>query len=451
MSTGQEEQGLQRSLKARHIMMMALGGVIGAGLFRGSADTISEAGPSVILAYLVGGLILLFVMQALAEMTVKHPAARTFRDLIETALGRFPAHVAAWMYWLDWVLVMAVETFTAASLLQRWVPGVPLWCLSLIVSVAITLVNLYQVGVYGETEYWLAGIKIAVLILFIILGGALLFTGFNHHPAVGFSNVLSHGGLFPKGIAGWFSAMVVVMFSFGGTEMVGMTIGEAEHPERVIPRAARGVIFRILLFYVLPLFVIISLVPWNEVSTVGSPFVTVFEAIGVPAVPDIMNFVILTAVLSTANSGMFAASRVLYSQALEGQAPRWFARLSKRGVPVRALLVSTSFLYVGVIVAIFAGADTFNYLMVIPGYSVVLVWMLLALAHIRSRARDAERGFPIGSLVALLALAVIFVGIVVTSPLYGTLLTVGAVVLVCVLYVLTSGSSNGNTSSSKLM
>ncbi|GMA51963.1 putative amino acid permease YvbW [Alicyclobacillus contaminans] len=436
MSGGSQEETLrlQRSLRARHILMMALGGAIGAGLFKGSADTIHLAGPSVVLAYVVGGIILLFVMRGLADMTVQQPQAGTFRDLLAAALGPFPAHVAAWMYWLDWVLVMAVETTTAASLVQRWLPTIPLWVLSLIISIAITVINLNPVRIYGETEYWLASIKIGVLILFILLGGTLLFTGYSHHPAPGFHNVWSHGGLFPNGMGGWFAAMIVVMFSFGGTEMVGMTMGETHDPERVIPRVARGVMVRILLFYVLPILVIISLVPWDQVGAVGSPFVTVFQAMGIPAVPDILNFVILTAVLSTANSGMFAASRVLYSQALDGQAPRWFARLSRNGVPVRALLVSTSFLYVGVVVAMFAGGHTFDDLMVIPGYSVVLVWTLLALAHVRTRTRSGQ-SIPLGSLFAVLALLVIFIGIVATSPWFGSALTLAAICLIALLYV----------------
>jgi amino acid transporter, AAT family len=433
-----ESVGLARGLKARHVMMIALGGAIGAGMFKGSSTSIDQAGPGVVIAYLLGGIILLFVMQGLADMTVRNPLAQTFRNLIDPILGRFAGHLVGWMYWIDWVLVMAAETAAAAVFLSYWFPTVPLWLSALVVSIAITLVNLFQVNVFGETEYWLAGVKIAVLILFILFGGTLLFTGIAHHPAVGFQNLTTHHGFFPHGLRGVAESMLVVMFSFGGTEMVGMTIGETENPASVIPRAARSVILRILLFYVLPILVIVSLVPWNQLDTAGSPFVTVFQAIGIPYVGAIMNFVLLTAVLSATNTGMYAASRMLYTQAIDGQAPRFFAKLTGRHVPVRALLVSTSFLYVGVIVAFFAKGDAFNYLMVIPGYSVMIVWMLISLAHIVSRVREpGDKGFPIASVIAVLALVVIFIGVIMTSPILGTVASLLALALVCVFYLFT--------------
>jgi amino acid transporter, AAT family len=444
MSTNRQE--LARRLKARHIMMIALGGAIGAGMFKGSSTSISLAGPGVIFAYLLGGLILYFVMQGLAEMAVRRPHARTFRELIEPILGRFAGYVVGWMYWLDWVLVMAAETAASAMFLQYWFPNIPLWLLSLIVSIVITVINLFQVNVYGETEYWLAGIKIAVLILFILLGGTLLFTGFGAHPPTGFHNVTAQGGFFPHGIQGVAASMLIVMFSFGGTEMIGMTLGETENPEKVIPRASRGVIARILLFYILPILVIVSLVPWNQLGTNESPFVTVFQAVGVPYVGSIMNFVMLTAVLSATNTGMYAASRMLYTQALDGQAPRIFARLSKRKVPVTALLASTSFLYIGVVIAFFAKGHTFDYLMVIPGYSVLTVWILLAWAHIRSRQKGFEaegyyvKGFPYTSWFALLSLIVILMGIIITSPVAGTLVSLLAYLLVLASYWFVRGS-----------
>ncbi|MBX6352959.1 MAG: amino acid permease [Thermoflavifilum sp.] len=420
---------LQRGLRPRHVIMMALGGAIGAGLFRGSDSSIGTAGPGVIFTYLIGGIILLFVMQGLAQMAIRQPGARTFRDLVSPALGPFLGHVIGWLYWLDWVLVMAAETATAAGFLSFWLPQVPLWLLALIVSVVMTLINIFQVRIYGETEYWLAGVKIVVLALFVICGAVLLFTGFGGHPGPGFRHLTDQGGLFPNGWNGFLASFLVVMFSFGGTEMIGVTLGETQQPERTILRAARGVIVRILLFYVLPILMIVSLVPWNQFGHGESPFVTVFQAIGVPYVPHIMNFVMLTAVLSATNSGMYAASRMLYNQALRGQAPRWFAHLSQRGVPVRALLVSTVFLYVGVVIAFFAKGQTFNYLMTIPGYSVVLVWIILAAAYLKSV--PGHPGLRVGAWVAIIVLALIFIGVVWTTPLWGTVCV--AVVLVLII------------------
>ncbi|MCL6517288.1 MAG: amino acid permease [Alicyclobacillus sp.] len=431
-------KGLERQLKPRHVIMMALGGAIGAGLFRGSDTSIAQTGPGAVFAYLLGGVILLMVMQGLGEMAARRPQARTFRDLVSPVLGPFMGHFVGWMYWLDWVLVMAAETAAAAGFLSYWFSSVPIWLLALVVSVGMTVINLFQVRVYGETEYWLAFVKIAVLALFVIFGFILLFTGFGGQPGPGFRNLTAHGGWFPNGWHGFLASLLVVMFSFGGTEMIGMTLAETEDPERTIPRAARGVIVRILLFYVLPVLVIVSLVPWNLLGKGESPFVTVFQSVGVPYVPDIMNFVMLTAVLSATNSGMYAASRMLYNQALRGQAPRWFTGLSERGVPVRALLVSTGFLYVGVIVAFFAGGHTFDYLMTIPGYSVILVWITLAVAYLRSDRAGvrAKPGLRFGAGLAVVVLGLIFIGVVATTPVWGTAVVVAVVLVIALGYTL---------------
>jgi AAT family amino acid transporter len=434
-----EKQELSRSLKERHIMMIALGGAIGAGMFKGSSSSISLAGPSVVLAYLLGGIILLFVMQGLAEMAVRNTKAVTFRDLLEPILGKFTGYFAGWMYWVTWVLVMAAEMAAAAVFLNHWFPSAPLWLLSLIVSVLITVLNLFQANVFGETEFWLTGVKIITLVLFILFGGLLVFTGYGEHQATGFQHLTDAGGFFPNGLSGLARAMLVVVLSFGGTEMVGMTLGEVKNASVVIPRAARGVIYRILIFYVLPILVITSLVPWNQLDD-SSPFVSVFTAIGIPYVGDIMNFVMLTAVLSAANTGMYAASRMLYTQARDGEAPRYFAKLSKNKVPARAMLASTSSLYLGVILAFFAKGHTFDYLMVIPGYSIMIVWMLLLLAHLKSRRNGIDlqqyhvKAFPATSWIALIALAVILVAVVATSPWAGTVVAALAMALVALSY-----------------
>ncbi|WAH37219.1 amino acid permease [Alicyclobacillus dauci] len=418
---------LQRSLKSRHILMMALGGAIGAGIFKGSSSSIDLAGPGVVFPYLVGGLILLVVMRSLALMAVKNDKATTLKDLIEPILGPFAGYVVGWIYWLDWVLVMAAETAAASSFLQFWFPGVPLWTLALIVSIVMTLLNLLQVRIYGETEYWLAAVKIVTLILFVVFGIILIITRFSGHTVA--HNLVGHGGLFPHGLAGLVSAMLVVMFSFGGIEMVGMTLGETDGPAKVIPKAARSVIFRILLFYILPIAIILCLVPWNGLGTAQSPFVTVFQQIGIPYVGGVMNFVLLTAVLSAVNSGMYATSRMLYTQALDGQAPGGFAKLSRWHVPVRALMFSTIFLYVGVIVAVFAKGNTFGDLMVIPGYTVMIVWMLLVLARIK------QEGIRPTTIVSLLALLAIFIGVIITTPAAGTIVSFIAIAIIVISFL----------------
>lgn len=436
---GNEE--LARGLKSRHVTMIALGGAIGAGIFQGSSSSIELAGPGVILSYLLAGIILYFVMQAMAEMAVQQPKAKTLRDLIQTILGPFAGFFAGWIYFISWMLVMAAEMAAAAGFLQYWFPDTPLWMLSLIVSVLITVINLFAVNIFGETEYWLSALKVSVLTLFILLGGVLIFAGFNGESAAGFANLTEHGGFLPFGISGIAASMLVVMFSFGGTEMIGMTLGETQNPEKVIPKAARSVIIRILVFYVLPILVIVSLMPWNEVGK-QSPFVTVFDTVGIPYIGGFMNFVLLTAVISAANTGMYAASRLLYTQALDGNAPQFFSKLSSKKVPVRALLASTSFLYIGVIIAVFAEGETFGYLMVVPGYAILFIWIMLTFAHLRSRKHGIPlkgfyvKSFPYTSWFSLLALLAILAGILITSPPVGTFIALAICIILTLIYLI---------------
>jgi amino acid transporter, AAT family len=429
-------QDMKRSLKTRHIMMITLGGTIGSGIFKGSSSSIGLAGPGVILPYLIGGIILLVAMKCMAELTVNNSKAKTLRGLIEPILGRFTGYFIGWIYWTNWVLVMAAEMAAASSFMQYWFPNTSLWSLALIMSVLMTALNLLNVSVYGETEYWLAGIKIATLSIFVVFGAFLIFA---HHPANAAHNLLGHGGFFPHGMGGVLSAMLIVMFSFGGIEMIGMTLGETVDPERTIPKAARGVIVRVLLFYILPILVIVSLVPWNTLGFTQSPFVTVFSEIGIPYVGGIMNFVLLTAVLSAVNTGMYAASRMLYTQAMHGSAPKFFAGLSRGKVPIRALLFSTIFLYVGVIIAVFAKGHTFDYLMVFPSFAVMTVWSLLILAHLKSQGITAIK------LVSFLALLLIFIGVIATTPVWGTTFSALVFGIVAVTYFFHRKSVNSET------
>ncbi|MFD2614450.1 amino acid permease [Paenibacillus gansuensis] len=418
---------MKRNLKPRHILMMTLGGTIGAGIFQGSSSSIELAGPSVLLTYLAGGLLLFVVMRCLAELVIRHGTARNLRELIEPSLGKAAGYTVGWVYWLNWVLVMAAEMAAASFFLSFWFPNVPLWVLALLCSIVITLINLLHVNMFGETEYWLAGIKIITLVLFVIIGFIVLGTQSSLQEVQ--DNLTAHGGLFPHGFMGMVSAMLVVMFSFGGIEMIGMTLGETENPQTTIPKATRSIIMRILLFYILPIFIIISLVPWNRLAEqTQSPFVTVFTEAGIPYVDGIMNFVLLTAVLSAANTGMYSSSRSLYDQALKGNAPRFLTKLSPAGVPVRALLFSTMFLYVGVVIAFFAKGETFNYLMVFPGYTVMIVWTMLVLSHIK------QHGIQFTTGLAFVALLAIFAGIIFTTNWIGTTIMFSVLLLILLSY-----------------
>ncbi|KOS67731.1 amino acid permease [Lysinibacillus contaminans] len=438
-----DNQKLQRTMTSRHITMMALGGAIGAGLFKGSSAAIDLAGPSVLIAYLIGGIILLFVMQGLAEMAVRNSEARTFRDLVQSILGKFPAYFLDWIYWKMWVLNIAAESVVAAIFLQYWLPDYPIWMLALSVSVLVTVINLLSVKVFAETEYWLALIKITVIVVFIIAGFVLLLVTFGNHTAVGFSNLTDHGGFFPNGSTGLVAAMLVVIYSYGGTEIIGITLAETKNPEKVVPKAVRSTLVRIIFFYLLPFFIIVSLIPWNEVNGVAeSPFVMVFKMIGIPGADHIMNAVVILAIISSMNSGLYGSSRVLYTQAVDGRIPKIFAHLSKKKVPVYAILMCTLALYMGVIISLFAGSKTFEFLMGSLGYTVLFIWLIIAVAHLKSRKIQPEKTsayavkwFPYTTWAAIIALSAILIGIIFTTSIIVTGITLAIYIFITLTYV----------------
>ncbi|KKI90148.1 amino acid permease [Bacillus sp. SA1-12] len=436
-----KQESLKRTMTSRHIMMMALGGAIGAGLFKGSSTAIDMAGPAVILAYMVGGIILLFIMQGLAEMAVRNKQARTFRDLIEPVLGKYAAHFLDWIYWKMWVLNIAAESVVAAIFLQYWLPDIPVWILALMVSAIVTLVNLFSVKLFAETEYWLTLLKISVIVLFIITGLTILLIPFQDHTATGFTHLTQHGGFFPNGMHGLIMAMLVVIYSYGGTEMIGVTLAEVKDPEKIIPKAVRGTLIRIISFYILPFFIIVSLIPWNQVNGVPeSPFVTVFNMIRIPYADHIMNAIILLAIISSMNSGLYASSRVLYTQAADGRMPKLFAKVSKRQVPVYAILACTSSLYAGVLISVFAGSNTFNYLMGSLGYTVLCIWIIIAIAHLKSRKNQLQKGnykvrfYPYTTWFALLALIAILIGVIATTSIIVTTITIVIYLFITIAY-----------------
>ncbi|MGG3664853.1 amino acid permease [Bacillus gobiensis] len=427
-------------MTTRHIMMMALGGAIGAGLFKGSSVAVDMAGPAVLIAYLIGGMILLFIMQGLADMTIKNKQARTFHDLIEPAIGSYPAYFLDWIYWKMWVLNIAAEAIVSAMFLQYWCPQYPIWALALIISIAVTIVNLLSVKIFAETEYWLAFLKISVIIIFIMAGLFLMFVTTSDHQAVGLSNLTRHGGFFPNGIDGLVIAMLVVIYSYGGTELIGVTLGETKNPEKVIPKATRGTLTRIVAFYLLPFFIIVSLIPWNQVNNATeSPFVTVFDLLGIPYAADIMNGVILLALVSSMNSGLYASSRVIYTQAIDGSIAKIFSKLSIKKVPTYAILLCTSSLYIGVLISIIAGENTFNYLMGSLGYTVLFIWLIIASAHFKSCMQQnsiEKRKFPITTFIAIISLLLILVGVIITTKIIITFITLIIYLAITAVYII---------------
>lgn len=382
---------MKRGLKNRHLQMIALGGAIGTGLFYGSTSTIALAGPSVMLAYLMGGIVIFFIMRMLGEMAVDEPVSGSFSYYASKYWGAFPGFLSGWNYWFNYVLVSMAELTAVGIYMNFWFPGLPQWLSALVCLVAITALNLFNVKAYGEAEFWMAIIKIAAIVSMILLGLGLLFSSGTPFPR-NFSNLWENGGFLPHGVWGLAEATAVVMFSFGGIELIGITAGEAEDPDRSIPRAINQVIWRILLFYVGTMVVLMALWPWNQVGTEASPFVQIFSDVGVPAAAHLLNFVVLTAAVSVYNSAIYSNSRMLYGLAKSGEAPSFFLKLSDRGVPVRGILVSSGITLIVVALNYFLAGHIFLYLMMIATCAAVISWVTICVTHLLFRRRCAAEG-----------------------------------------------------------
>ena len=381
---------MKRGLKNRHLQMIALGGAIGTGLFYGSASTIALAGPAVILSYLLGGIVIFFIMRMLGEMAVDEPVSGSFSHYATKYWGRFAGFVSGWNYWFNYVLVSMAELTAVGIYVHYWLPDVPQWLSALVCLVVITAINLINVRAYGEFEFWMALIKITAIVLMIVLGLYLLGIAPQPFPE-NFSNLWANGGFLPNGWWGMGLATAVVMFSFGGIELIGITAGEAENPDRTIPSAINQVIWRILIFYVGTMIVLMALWPWNKVGMEASPFVQIFENVGIPAAAHILNFVVLTAAISVYNSAIYSNSRMLYGLAKKGEAPQIFTRLSARGVPVIGILVSSGCTLVVVALNYFLEGHVFMYLMTIATCAAVISWVVICITHLKFRALCAAQ------------------------------------------------------------
>ena len=386
-----EATKLKRGLKNRHLQMIALGGAIGTGLFYGSASTIALAGPSVMLAYLIGGIVIFFIMRMLGEMAVDEPVSGSFSYYATKYWGRFPGFLSGWNYWFNYVLVSMAELTAVGIYMQFWYPDLPQWIAALVCLVVITAVNLINVSIYGEFEFWMALIKISAIVLMIVLGLYLIFTSPQSFPD-NLSNIWSNGGFLPNGWWGLALSITVVMFSFGGIELIGITAGEAENPEQTIPQAINQVIWRILLFYVGTMAVLMALWPWNKVGMDASPFVQIFSYVGVPAAAHILNFVVLTAAVSVYNSAIYSNSRMLYGLASKDEAPEFMGRLSGRGVPVNGIFVSSGITLICVALNYFFPGKVFMILMSVATIAATISWMTIAITHLKFRQHCMATG-----------------------------------------------------------
>jgi amino acid transporter, AAT family len=407
---------LQRRLTPRHITFMALGMAIGAGLFLGSASTIKLAGPSVLFAYLFGGAMIFIIMRALGEMAVQDPVAGSFSTYAHKYLGPFAGYLTGWNYWILMMGVGIAESTAVGIYMKQWYPDLPQWIWTFGSVAMIGGLNLMAVKVYGELEFWFALVKVLTVVLMILGGATIIWLGWGNggHP-VGLSNVWTHGGWFPNGVTGMVLALPVLVFSFGGIETIGMAAAEAAQPERTIPRAVNSVIWRILIFYVGALFVIMAIYPWDELGTQGSPFVVTFAKLGIPQAAGLINFVVITAALSSFNSTTFSGSRMLYSLSTKRQAPIALQRLSKHGVPVRGVLVTMACLMVGVLLNYLVPERIFGMMMSILAFNTVWTWGMVLIAHWRFRRQQTGalafqlRWWPLSSVVCLAFLAFVLV------------------------------------------
>ena len=382
---------LARSLSNRHIQLIAIGGAIGTGLFMGSGKTISLAGPSVIFVYMIIGFMLFFVMRAMGELLLSNLEYKSFSDFAGDLLGPWAGFFTSWTYWLCWIVTAIAELIAIALYTSFWWPDLPLWIPALAAVLVLLGFNLTSVKAFGETEFWFALIKIVAIVTLIVVGLVMVFTKFQSPggtPA-SFSNLWNDGGMFPTGPMGFIAGFQLSVFAFLGVELVGTTAAEAQHPEKNLPKAINSIPIRIMLFYVLALIVIMTVTPWREVTADVSPFVAMFALAGLGAAAAVINFVVLTSATSSANSGLYSTSRMLFGLSVEGTAPGRFQRLSRHKVPANALLFSCMFLLVSAVL-LYASSSIIAVFTVVTTMASVLfifVWTIIVVSYILYRKR----------------------------------------------------------------
>ena len=412
-----QESTLKRGLKNRHIQLIALGGAIGTGLFLGIAQTIKMAGPSVILGYAIGGFIAFLIMRQLGEMVVEEPVAGSFSHFAYKYWGDFAGFLSGWNYWAMFILVGMAELTAVGIYIQYWWPEIPTWVSAAVFFVLINAINLINVRMYGETEFWFPIIKVVAIIGMIVFGAYLLASG-TGGPDASITNLWAQGGFMPHGLSGLVMAMAVIMFSFGGLEMVGITAAEAEDPQHSIPKATNQVVYRILIFYIGSLGVLLSLYPWGKVVEGGSPFVMIFHALDRNVVATILIVVVLTAALSVYNSGVYCNSRMLFGLASQGNAPKLLTKVNKRGVPILSIALSALATSAGVVINYVMPGKAFELLMALVVSTLVINWVMICLAHLKFRAAKTREGveprfkalwYPYGNYLCLVFLSLILV------------------------------------------
>lgn len=439
------QEDLHRGLKDRHVQMIAIGGTIGVGLFLGSATAIQKAGPGLAVSYAIGGLIMFFIMRALGELLLYRPVSGSFATYAEEFVGPWAGFMTGWSYWFMWVAIGMAEITAVGVYVHFWFPGIPQWVPALITLGLLYSANLITVKLFGEIEFWFALIKVVTIAATIVIGLAILLFKFGDlGKTASFSNLWTGGGFFPFGALGVLLPMQMVMFAYEGLELIGVSAGETENPEKVLPHAIDSVVYRMLVLYIGALLIIMSLVAWNQLDPDISPFVLVFEKIGIPAGAGIINFVVITAAASSCNSGIFSTGRMLYSLARVGQAPRAFGKVSSRKVPAAGITASATIMLIGVALNYIVPERVFVYVTSISLVGSLWTWVLIVIAHLGYRkaiaigeARPVTYRLP-GSpytnwlVVAFLALVMILLSLdegtrvaLYVAPVWFTLLGIG--------------------------
>ena len=398
-----EHSVMRRGLNARHIRFMALGSAIGTGLFYGSAAAIQRAGPSVLLAYLIGGAAIYLVMRALGEMAVRTPVAGSFGHYASRYLGRYLGFLTGWTYAFSMMMVCLADVTAFGIYMGFWFPEVSRWIWVLGIVSVVGGLNLCNVKVFGEMEFWLSLLKVAAIVAMILGGFGIMLFGISSAPgaqATDISNLWTQGGFMPNGVGGLIASFAVVMFAFGGIEIIGVTAGEAKDPQRVLPRAINAVPLRILLFYVLTMLVLMSIFPWQQIGSQGSPFVQIFDNLGISSAATILNIVVISAAVSAINSDIFGAGRMMYGLAQQGHAPKGFARLSRNGVPWLTVVVMSSALLLGVLLNYLIPENVFLLIASVATFATVWVWLMILFTQVAMRRsmsaeQVAQLKFPV--------------------------------------------------------
>lgn len=424
MSDPQQAE-LGKTLRSRHVAMIAIGGIIGAGLFVGSSTSIATVGPAVILSYGLSGLVILFIMRMLSEMATAVPGVGSFTEFTRLGLGDWAGFVSGWLYWYFWVVVVAIEVIAGAVILKLWMPF-ETWQIGLVLLALMTGVNLMSTRSYGEFEFWFSSLKVAAILVFIAVAGAYA-TGLTSSAGPTFANLTSHGGFAPHGMAAVLAGVTSVIFALCGAEIATIAAAESAEPAKTIARLTGSVALRIILFYVVSIALILAVVPWSEIRPGTSPFATALDRMGIPAAATIMNGVVLVAVLSCLNSGLYVTSRVLFTLSRKGDAPQWLVAVNRRQVPARSILIGSLFGYAAVAASVLSPEVVFSFLGNASGATMLIIYLLVCFAQLRLRGRlewdDPARLIvrmwfhPWGTYAVIVAIAAVLIAMACTPAL----------------------------------